>query len=126
MNEFALIEDGYSVTTTIPRVAGLHPAVKVRFRPALMEERSEWRMRSAADLGGKERTVRACDLLKTHLEQWDIKNRAGTEVRHNDPSVLAKLQPTLFEKILDLILGYEPAKEEDDAKNSLPASISLS
>ncbi len=122
--EFALIEDGYSVETTIPRVAGLHPAVKVRFRPALAEERHQWLMDSDRDLGGKDRVRRTASLIARHLEAWDVKTRRQVEVNPKDEASIIRLQPTLLTKISDLILGYAPVKEDEDEKNSLPACTS--
>lgn len=121
--EFALIEDGYSVETTIARVPGLYPAVRVRFRPALAEERDEWLLKGQRDFAGRDRTARAADIVARHLEQWDVRTRAGGEVRP-DAATVRKLHPSLLQKLLDLVLGYEPIQEAGDAKNSSPASTS--
>lgn len=123
-NEFALIEDGYSIDTVIPRVAGLHPAVKVRYRPALAEERHAWLMGADRDVGGKERVGRIVDMLTRHVEAWDVKTKRGAEVSPKNTEMVRRLQPTLQAKLLDLVLGYTPAQEEADEKNSLPASTS--
>jgi hypothetical protein len=124
MAEVALLEDGYSIETTIPRLPGLHPAVKVRFRPALSEERFQWLMDSERDLNGKSRSDRLAKLLARYIEAWDVKRATGQEVSCRDEAVIKRVQPTLQAKLLDLVLGYTPAQEEDDAKNSSPASSS--
>ncbi len=117
MSEIALIEDGYSIDTTIPRIAGLHPAVKIRFRPALAEERQAWLLGSERDMNGKDRVGRIADIIRRHLEAWDLKLRNGVEAPRSD-EMIRRLQPTLQAKMLDLILGYTAAEEVVDEKNS--------
>ncbi len=120
--EFALIEDGMSHTATIPRVAGLHPSVKFRFRPALSDERHGFLI--GTDLDGKARAKRICGILKRHLESWDVKLRTGQDVSPKDESILLKLHPTIQAKMLDYVLGYSAIEEAADEKNSVPASSS--
>jgi hypothetical protein len=121
MEEWAIL-DGYTIECVIPRVPGLHPRIKLKFRPALADERHAWLMGTERDVDGKARNKRVTDILKRHLESWDVRTRDGKEAGCRDDATLAKLQPALQSKLLDLVLGYAPAQEEADAGNSPPAS----
>lgn len=112
--DLCFIEDGYSRETTIPAVPGLHPALSVRFRPALAEVRFEYLR--ANDLNAKEQVARVAKVLKAHLESWDAKKRDGGTADITE-ALLARLHPALLQRLLDLVLGYSPADQATDAKN---------
>ena len=108
------IEDGYSREVTIPEAPGLYPALSVRYRPALAAERYDYLR--AQDVNGREQAARVARLLKRHLESWDARRRDGTAVEVSEEA-LARLQPQLLARLLDIVLGYAAAEETADAKN---------
>ena len=109
------ILDGYEKSASIPAVPGLHPALRVRYRPALFDERLDHL--SARDVDGREGTERIARMVVRHLESWDAKVKG--EVAPRTAEMVRKLQPALLERLLNLVLGYTPAEEAADAKNSL-------
>src|SRR5688572_2002083 len=119
VQEFALIDDGFSITTTIPRAPGLHPAVKLNYRPALHDERQQWLLDNERAIDGTARTNATVAIITKHVQSWDI--TAGPAKRPaspSDPATVKRLQPNLLDKILNLVLGYTPAQEAADEKNS--------
>lgn len=115
MSELAYIDDGYTAETTIPAASGIHPAVKITYRPALAEER--YQILRVTDVDGKEHVGRLAKLVKRHLEAWNVKDRKGNVVPIEE-SFIRRVQPALLGKITDIILGFSATAEEaEDAKN---------
>lgn len=111
------IEDGYTLTATIPAVTGIHPAVVVKYRPALPIKRVEHGVvigtGSAAKVADLEN-----DLIARHVIGLEV---AGHDHPGDGPAVrkdqAAKMKPTLRNSILNLVLGYTGADEGVDAGN---------
>ena len=114
MADLCFIEDGYSRQATILAAPGLHPALSFRFRPALAAVRMD--NMAARDLNGTEQALRTGKILEAHIESWDAKLRDGSAAPIKAQQ-LTRLQPALFAKVLDVVLGYAPADEAADAKN---------
>ena len=117
MSEYALIEDGYTITTRVAVRPGIHPEVKFTYRPALASERFEFLRRT--DLTGEEKLDHCARILQQHLQTWNVRTKAGAQVETTIQNV-RRLQPTLLESLLDIVLGYKPGEQEADQKNSLP------
>jgi hypothetical protein len=101
------IDDGYTLTKTISAEKGLYPKLVVRYRPALAAKRTELAFAQGATV--EKLHEKENQLLLDHLV--DI---AGEKLTQDNVS---KLLPDLRQKCLSLILGYEGADEEADAKN---------
>lgn len=105
------IDDGYTLTRTIPAVPGLHPELTIMFRQALDKERHAFRLKSQSS----DPTV-----LDGHTT--DLIMKYGVSVNgedlKNDKAKVAKLKPPIRAYLADLILSYAPADEVADAKNS--------
>ena len=110
MADELFIEDGYTRTHTIAAVAGLHPRVQVLFRPALPRERLSYSARLATrDADQIERYER--ETLARYILEIDGSPRAEWEPK------LGRMQPTVRQQLIDVVLGYTPAEEAADAKN---------
>ncbi len=108
-----LISDGYTATKTVPGAPGLHPDLKISYRPALARERIAYRQRAASS---------DPDVLDAHevaLLQKHLVSINGVEYREKDK--LARMVPAVRAQAVDLVLGYTPADEAADAKNSRSA-----
>lgn len=103
------IEDGYTATRTIPAVPGLHPDLTVHFRPALDKERAAYRLK------GQSSDPAVIDNHTTDLIVKFVVSLNGEEFK--DKGRVAKLKPVIRGYLVDLILGYLPADEANDAKN---------
>jgi hypothetical protein len=123
--EAFFIEDGYTVSTYIPRVAGLHPACKLVYRPALMEEKQQL-IEDAARLLMPARIKALAEHIGRHVVSWDLATLHKKEVSPKDADMVRRMQPVLFEKVLDCINGTRPAEEAADVGNSLAGSASAS
>lgn len=114
MTEYFAIEDGHNIDGKVERSPGVHPEAAFTYRPALMAERQAF-MKATAEFG--KRTEAAAALVKKHVTAWGLTYRDGKEIPL-DPAAIAKLQPSLLDRIVDVILGYAPSGEEAaDAKN---------
>lgn len=102
------IEDGYTKVKEIDEAEGLHPAAVVVFRPALALKRAELGVIAAG--GSAEKIV----AWENELIAKYVVNLNGAGVTKADA---AKLIPSLRNKVLNLILGYEPSDEARDAGN---------
>lgn len=102
------IDDGSTVEQSLPGVPGLYPAVDVVYRPALGRKRLDYGKALAAGDPAKLDAFE-CGLLDDHVVTLN-----GDPVPKGKA---AKIVPTLRAKLLDLVLGYEPAKEAADLKN---------
>lgn len=118
-----LLGDGYTRTGLVPSgldpglrlgYQGRYPAVQIKFRPALDEERCT--VQSARDLGGKEISQRRVKLILAHVLSWNLKGRDG-DVYEIKAEIVRRLPPGLIEALNDLVLGYSPDEEIADAKN---------
>lgn len=106
------IDDGYTITSHIAAAPGLHPAAVVVYRPALHRERRVY---------GAKIDTRNTEAISAY--------EADTLARHvvsiNGDVIpkerVAKLHPTLFAKLIDLVFSYAAAEEEADAGNSRSA-----
>ena len=102
------IEDGYTQTKTIPAVAGMFPELTVVYRPAISRERVALRM--------KLNTVDPA-VYDNHETEVIAKHLVSLNGEEIPKAKLARLKPAIRAHLVDLILGYEAADEERDAKN---------
>lgn len=103
------LDDGYTAHRTLPAAPGLHPELRVQYRPALAKERIAYRAKLA---GADPAAVDSfeIDLIARHKVVVN-----GSELR--DKERLKQLRPAVRSHLLDLILGYAPEDEAADAKN---------
>lgn len=104
------IEDGYTETRLVPSTPGLHPELRIVYRPCLDRERAAFRLKNQST----DPTV--IDNHTTDLITGYVVSINGEEFK--DKARAAKLRPAIRAYCVDAILGYSPASEEADAKNS--------
>jgi hypothetical protein len=111
MDDPLFIEDGFTRSHTIPAVAGLHPEVKVEYRPALAKERTAYGAKTASkDVDAIDR--HECDLIARHVL------KINGEEKVNWKEKVGRLHPTVRNTLIDLVLSYTAAKEAGDLGNS--------
>lgn len=108
MDDIFFPSDGYTATAKIEEVRGVHGEARITYRPALYQEREEWRV-AAGTASGEKKAKLDLALLKKHLHTI---NGAAVPTEK-----LGLLRPMLTQKIMDRILGYDPEEERADAKN---------
>lgn len=108
------INDGLTLDATIEARPGLHPALRVKYRPALPEKVNGYL--KELRLSGKAHTDAGVDLLAEHLVSWDAKDDAGNEVPIS-PRVLRRIYQPLLERLLDLVTTYSAPQREADLGN---------
>lgn len=103
------ITDGYTATRTIDAVPGLHPALRVVYRPALAPVRLGYRVLAEG------RDPEAIAKRENELIAKYVLTINGASV---PAEKAATLKPSVRSYLLDLVLGYAAADEEADLKNS--------
>lgn len=107
--ESAFVGDGYDLTGSVPRVAGVHPAVDITYRPCTVDERNRY-LKTATE--PEKRAAAGADLIVRHVSGWSL---GGKPTR----DLALKLQPLLFDRVVDFLTGYAGSAEEAaDVKNS--------
>lgn len=118
MSQF--IHDGMTFTDTLSGVPGI-PPLRVTYRPALYSQRMEFQRLAgeSADQAAKH----LAGMIARHLVAWDAVDHAGNMAPRTGDWV-AKLHPSIYGQLVDLVLGYSSPKpadgesdEERDAKN---------
>ena len=99
----ATIDDGYTITTTIPE-SPRYPAVTLTYRPPTTRE---LRKIDAAMSGDIDAAVTAsAEYIAAHLCSWDIATDAGP--LPITPATVERLEPVLFAVIFNLTRGLYP------------------
>ncbi|HEY1190382.1 MAG TPA: hypothetical protein VGE74_22300 [Gemmata sp.] len=105
------IDDGYTLTHDLPAVPGLHPAVRIVYRPALDAERKKYDAKLALrDPEALEK--HECDLIARHVVQLN------DEAPHEFRAKLPRLHPTVRAVALNLVMSFTPAKRAEAEGNS--------
>jgi hypothetical protein len=109
-DESIFLDDGYTASQTVPGQPGLHPELRVTYRPCLGRERLNYRAKLA---GGDPASIDAYEIAA--LVQYKVTVN-GTALTSKEQT--AKLRPAVRAILLDLVFGYAPEEESADAKNS--------
>lgn len=107
------IDDSHTFEETIPEVPGIYPSLFVVYRRAVNVGRLKYF--KAMDRTPEEQDEITAKLFVEHVQDWDATldgKKAPIVV-----DLVKRVPPGLRTKILDLILGYTPAKASADAKN---------
>ena len=113
----AYINDGYSITATIPAVEDA-PELEVEYRPMLGGEAQRYAIASlkAQDSGDIDR-MESCEsrLMKAIAEKvvkWDLSN-GGKPVKPS-ADAMRRMHPAQFDKLYGLVAGYSKPEMKDD------------
>jgi hypothetical protein len=114
--ETAYIDDGYTLDAVVAAAPGVHPEVRLAYRPCTHDQRNRY-LKASAD--PDKRAAAAAELVAKHVQSWDLKKRDGADVPVAKESAL-RVQPLLLDKVVDLLCGYAGSAEEEEAdrKNS--------
>lgn len=109
MTLLAFIPDGYTETGILREVPGLHPRIKFRFRPLLIEQRVEY-FAVAEKLQGMQLRRLVALHLSRQLVDWDLKDPQGNVIPLT-PEAILRLKPRVFDRLFEIIAG-EAAPDE--------------
>lgn len=139
----AFIDDGYTEEQTFA-ATDKYPAVTIKFRPMLRQQRDDLsRMSRAVDAlersgcpadelkrRGRELHKAVSEALAAHVVTWDITDSRDQPVDPKDPKNWSGVEPHLLEKIYIAVANYGRADEieasraeRDDEGNSRAASV---
>jgi hypothetical protein len=104
----SIIADGYTLRGSIPGLKNVYPALGFRYRPAL--PRAAYAYYNA---GREEKHDAAIKLLVGHLVDWDAKDKYGNRIQLV-PETLATLHYPVLERLIEHVLSFLPALEEDE------------
>lgn len=128
-----LIHDGYTLSGKIASQHGF-PEINFRYRPALPDQMNGWR--TARIENGKDATNAIIRVLDKTVVSWDITDTVGVlrkildnpenlKDRQDDEVVMVPIVDKTLRAVPDLILkqlfdvvsGYGPDQQREDAKN---------
>lgn len=126
MADPAFIADGYEKQCYIAGVDRLHPEMRLTIRQMLQVDRGKYN-KELAKTTGEAVEHEAAKLVQSRLISWDLMNGDG-KVAPIRVEWILKLQPMLFSRIYDIVLGHDggdpdpkavdpPDDDEGDAKN---------
>lgn len=111
MSDPLFIDDGFTRTHDVPAVPGLHPAVRVVFRPVLDRERKAYDLKLAS---------RDADAIDRY--ERDLIERQVNEINGEPPAKwkdkLHRLHPTVRATLLNLVFSFTPARQAEAEGNS--------
>lgn len=123
-SEDFFIDDGQTVDFKIPATPGLHPELSGAYRPALPGAR--YTFERDPDTDGDAYVKRLSAFIRKRVVSWSATVQKGDK-REPAPitaELIAKMPPTLFSKLANIVLGYLPpmpgelkVSVEDDSGN---------
>lgn len=114
----AIIEDGYTRTSFLNAVEGIYPAVKFVWRPATLEQRSQYVDYIGTNSNSHTEAKRTMECLAKHLDKLeDCKSIDIT------PMNLLKLHPLLGRRLTQIIIWGDLAPDLDKDSPDFKASL---
>lgn len=132
MDHAGYIDDGYTQDAYLNGKERLHPPLRFKYRPALLEERlAIW------DGTGKP-LLKICKQGAAQMEkkilEWDLKDRHGADVKITATNLL-HLPSDMFLSLQDIVFGFQPCdadpldasiSTEKDDEGNLPSALPTS
>ena len=104
MNDISYFYDGYTRDGFVQAAPLVHGELRFRYRPALVEERSQL-VDSAAIAKSDAYDRQAAAFMAQKIVAWSLVEQHGREV-HVSAAALLRLQPELFVKVYRVIMGW--------------------
>lgn len=125
MSEKFIINDGYTRTSRINRIPGIHPEINFEFRPMGLVLRDELRMQVARLSPEKFHPILARALAK-HILSWDMTDK-GQPLKIDEAAII-KLQPSIHDRLYAIVTGrdsgdLEHAGEGEDMSAEMRALV---
>lgn len=112
----AIIGDGYTQNAYIAPAPRHHPALRFRFRPLMVEERSRL-LSENSKLPAKDATRNTARVVAARLESWDATDKKGDSIAVSADSLL-RLRPALYDRLLAIVYGIDGSDEDPEAPRS--------
>jgi len=114
---YGYIHDGYTRRGYIAEVRLLHEALRFTYRPMLQQDRSVvmGAITQTKDLRKAESI--SAEIIKSQLAEWDLHDHESSAVPLEVPNIL-RIQPSLFDRLLRIVLGGDGGDEDPDAGGS--------
>jgi hypothetical protein len=104
MDGALFIDDGFTLTDSLPAVPGLHPAAEMVYRPALARERAAY----SAKMGAKDP-----DALDRYENELIARQTVSVNEQPVDKEKARRLHPVVRTRLIDLILSFTAAKQRE-------------
>lgn len=117
-------EDIFEIEALIPEEPGIHPEVRLWFRPLSMSQVDQLNHLFRKESDDKKKEDLTYEIIAKQIHSWTLKKktRKGEVVPAEPyPENLKALVPSLYTKIAAIVMGREPAvagKIEAERKNS--------
>lgn len=110
----SIVADGYTLPGRIPGLANTYPTLRFRYRPALPDAAYDYYEKRRGAEGGKAVRDAVVAFLDKHLVDWDAKDRQTGNALPLTPESLRTLHYPVLERLVDHVLSFLPALEEDE------------
>lgn len=112
-------EDGYTEAKYVEAQHGIHNAIRFEHRPLLIEEQAE---QGDGKLKGAALDRKCQELLAKRITSWSLVDANGSSLDITIAN-MARLKPTLFNKLYAVVLGLsggdvDPKAAETDTRSS--------
>lgn len=114
MSNHHYIDDGQSLPFFIRGVKGIFPDLRGERRPTLTRERNAAERDASLKSTAADKLAVFFKLAKRKLVAWDATNQKGEALPINDDS-LEHLPPALWDKLLDILMGFSAGDLPEDA-----------
>lgn len=112
-NNYTHIRDGFTRTSFIKEVPGLHGELRFSYRPMLPEERNALRRVIGEAAGDKGNMLLQAALTK-HLVDWNATDDQGDAVKISQDGV-RRLPPALYDRLYLIVSGIDASDPLPDA-----------
>lgn len=106
-------DDGYTIDGYLAEVPRLHRAVRFKFRPMLVRDRTIY-YRKVEGLKPEDQDRYRARLLREYLKEWDFKAPDGTTTLPLTADNFLRVGPELFLKLFLVISGVVPFDPDPD------------
>jgi hypothetical protein len=122
MSETSYIDDGYTVDGYLAAAYRLFPAIRFTYRPVMVGPRAVIARKMAEENDAAKAQAIAAEVLKKHVQKWDLKRRNG-ELVPLETSHILRMQPSLFNLLFRVVMGELACDEDPEAAQGAGADV---
>lgn len=111
------IDDGYTLEGFIAAERAAHGALRFTYRPLLVRPRVKAITKIAETQDPSEREEYAAGVVAKQITNWSFTDRAGKSVPISADAMLDHMEPRLYHKLRDVVLGLSASDEDPEGKS---------
>lgn len=104
--------DGYTIDGYIAAAAGLHPALRFRFRPLTVEAFAAIMVAARTEANANQLFAR---VIEGRVQSWDLRDEKG-QTQPVSAKLAAAMTPHLFDRLFDIVTGQKGSDVDPEAE----------